>query len=276
MSLRPYLLRQDLLFALLLVASALGHWGLGYVGGATVQRPVPLQRQHGRTTVAIELVAPAQSAVAEALPALPPWEQQEVLQEPPLLEIPLVSIRQDLFTTRQSTRETERSRQRRDLEPIPESEPESEPLVQRVPRQQPPSPRLESPPSRQLPPKPQKRVPLESQVRIEEVPVEATQTVISKGSTGVPVPPQIRSRPDPVHPRELLRRKIQGTVKLTVRVAADGMVRDVKVNQSSGYRTMDQAAVEAVQRWQFAAGRRNGRAVGMTVIVPVEFRIVRR
>jgi protein TonB len=36
---------------------------------------------------------------------------------------------------------------------------------------------------------------------------------------------------------------------------------------------MDQAATEAVRQWRFEPGRRGNEAVGMWVLLPIEFRI---
>ena len=275
MSLRSLLWRQDLLFALLLLASAIGHWGLGYVGGATLVRPVPLERQQGRTTVAIELVARAEPAIEEFLPPLPDWQNEEVMLDSSALEIPLVSA-QSILTSKRMLNRTQPVAQRNKVESIPQPGAALDSPTHRLRRSQQQSPQLESHPDRLLQPAPQKLRQRTLQLPVEKVPAEARQTVLRKGSTGVPVPPQIRSRPDPVHPRELLRRKIEGSVKLTVRVGANGKVTAVGIRQSSGYAAMDQAAVAAVRRWEFAPGRRQGQPVAMTVIVPVEFRISRR
>lgn len=278
MSLRRHLWRQDAVFAVLLVISALGHWGLGYVGGASEIQPVPIARQQGQTTVAIELVAPAEPIVEEVLPPIPPWEPEDIALESPILEVPLVTKASRVITSKKSTYETERISQRPLVEANPQQRPELEPLVERRPPPPLEQPQLEvktEPVLRQLPPK---DVQVVSRVPIEKVPVtaEATQTVRQQGSTGAPVPPQVRSRPDPVHPRELLRQRVEASVQLKVRVGISGKVTSIQISKSSGYEAMDKAAVDAVQRWEFTPGRRNGQPAAMTVIVPIEFRIIRR
>jgi protein TonB len=66
---------------------------------------------------------------------------------------------------------------------------------------------------------------------------------------------------------------IQGTSLLRVHVAADGRVTDIVVARSAGHADMDEAAVAAVRQWRFEPGRRGQEAVGMWVVLPVEFRI---
>ena len=278
MSLRRHLWRQDAIFAILLVASALGHWGLGYVGGASELPPVPIARLQGQTTVAIELVAAAEPIVQEALPPVPPWKPEDIALESPLLEVPLLSDTHRVISSKKSTYQTQRIVQRPQVSATPQQRPEMEPIVERLPQSPREIPQLEiltERVSKQLPPR---EVQVASQVPMEKLPetAEATQTVRQQGSTGAPVPPQVRSRPDPVHPRELLRQRIEASVRLKVRVSISGKVSNIQIAQSSGYEAMDKSAVEAVRRWEFTPGRRNGQPVAMTVIVPIEFRIIRR
>jgi protein TonB len=60
-------------------------------------------------------------------------------------------------------------------------------------------------------------------------------------------------------------------VVLLVEVLADGRVGQVKIKRSAGYEILDRAALEAVKTWRFDPGRREGRAVTMSVEVPVRF-----
>jgi protein TonB len=62
-------------------------------------------------------------------------------------------------------------------------------------------------------------------------------------------------------------------VYLLVLVGPDGSVQDVKVDQSSGYRDLDRAAIEAARKWKFNPGSRDGKAVGGWVKVPVQFKL---
>jgi protein TonB len=60
-------------------------------------------------------------------------------------------------------------------------------------------------------------------------------------------------------------------VVLFVEVLADGRVGQVSIKRSAGHETLDRAALEAVRTWRFEPGRREGRAVTMSVEVPVRF-----
>ena len=63
-------------------------------------------------------------------------------------------------------------------------------------------------------------------------------------------------RPAPTYPPESLRAQEQGTVLLLIEVDSDGHVGRVTITESSGYRRLDQAAVEAVKQfWYFGPGQ---------------------
>ena len=95
------------------------------------------------------------------------------------------------------------------------------------------------------------------------VPSGITQTAIPRGGY------QIR----PSYPGTARRLGIQGTTTLRIFVSADGRVSDVVVEQSAGHPDLDHAAADAVKRWRFEPARRGAEAVGMWVLLPVEFRL---
>ncbi len=80
-------------------------------------------------------------------------------------------------------------------------------------------------------------------------------------------------RQPPRYPISAVRQHQQGTVYLLVLVGPDGSVQDVKVDQSSGYRDLDRAAIEAARKWKFNPGSRDGKPVGGWVKVPVQFKL---
>ncbi|MFN7902708.1 MAG: TonB family protein [Holosporales bacterium] len=81
------------------------------------------------------------------------------------------------------------------------------------------------------------------------------------------------NNPAPVYPEQARRRGIEGSVLLSVMVAADGTPQSVTVAQSSGFAMLDNAAKEAVARWTFVSAKRGSVAVDARVMVPVDFRL---
>jgi periplasmic protein TonB len=80
------------------------------------------------------------------------------------------------------------------------------------------------------------------------------------------------SAPAPTYPREALLGGIQGTVVLKVLVDVDGKPLSVEIERSSGNRKLDDAARRQVLRkWMFRPAIRDGQAVQVYGIVPVNF-----
>ena len=77
--------------------------------------------------------------------------------------------------------------------------------------------------------------------------------------------------PPPGYPRISRRNGEQGTVIVRVFISTQGTPEKAEVRTSSGFTRLDQAALEAVQRWRFVPGRRNGTPEAMWFNIPVRF-----
>ncbi len=75
----------------------------------------------------------------------------------------------------------------------------------------------------------------------------------------------------PVYPQMSRKKKEQGIVWLLLEVKADGTVGDISIKQSSGFSRLDQAARQAVKKWQFEPARQNGKAIDFWYEMPVNF-----
>src|SRR5690606_32137338 len=82
-------------------------------------------------------------------------------------------------------------------------------------------------------------------------------------------------QPAPRYPRDAYRRGEQGTVLLRVHVNARGEPGDIDLIDSSGSRSLDRAAIDAVRRWRFAPAMQGETPVEGTVQVPIEFALGR-
>lgn len=85
--------------------------------------------------------------------------------------------------------------------------------------------------------------------------------------------PAPADNPPPQYPAEAHRAGIAGTSVLRVGVRSDGAIEFVEVVQSSGNRSLDDAAVEAVRRWRFTPGRRDGRPAPFVLRLPIVFQL---
>lgn len=79
------------------------------------------------------------------------------------------------------------------------------------------------------------------------------------------------NNPKPGYPAISRRMGEQGKVLLRVLIGSDGLPQKVEINQSSGFDRLDRQAQEAVMRWHFVPGKRNGVAEAMWNLVPVNF-----
>ncbi len=77
----------------------------------------------------------------------------------------------------------------------------------------------------------------------------------------------------PAYPREAIQRRLQGVVMLQLRIAASGDIDEVNLLQSSGYRVLDDAAIDAVKNWKGRPAKRWGRAVESVERLPIRFRL---
>lgn len=82
--------------------------------------------------------------------------------------------------------------------------------------------------------------------------------------------PRVIMQPAPQYPPEMKKKKIQGTVHVLFIVDKDGRVTEPKV-QKSDNPAFDAAALNAVKRWRFEAGKKNGQPVPFRMRVPITF-----
>lgn len=84
--------------------------------------------------------------------------------------------------------------------------------------------------------------------------------------------PTVISQVSPNYPRDLLRGKVEGSVVLVFIVDENGKVADPRVENSSRPE-FEKPALEAVRRWRFQPGSKDGVAVKSFMRLPMAFRI---
>ncbi len=89
------------------------------------------------------------------------------------------------------------------------------------------------------------------------------------GGVSSPVPIY---EPDPEYSDEARKMKHQGMVVLWVVVGADGLPKQMRVQQSLGM-GLDEKAQEAVRKWRFKPAMRDGQPVPVEINVEVNFRL---
>ena len=79
---------------------------------------------------------------------------------------------------------------------------------------------------------------------------------------------------DPAYPPDVLRDHVEGTVTLYAIIRADGTVDDIRVLDSLDSR-LDENAKQALSRWRFRPGIKNGEPVAVEAVVQIPFRMTR-
>jgi protein TonB len=85
--------------------------------------------------------------------------------------------------------------------------------------------------------------------------------------------PTILFKVEPEYSEEARKAKFQGTVVLAVIVDEHGNPRDIRVQRPLGL-GLDQKAVEAVEKWRFSPGKKDGKPVAVQAVIEVNFRLL--
>jgi TonB family protein len=86
------------------------------------------------------------------------------------------------------------------------------------------------------------------------------------------LPPKVLYKVNPDYAQEDKDAKIEGTVLLQMIVTAEGNAEDIKIVRSLSP-GLDQKAIEAIQRWTFQPGTKDGTAVPVWATVEMNFRL---
>jgi periplasmic protein TonB len=84
--------------------------------------------------------------------------------------------------------------------------------------------------------------------------------------------PEAVSQVAPTYPTELRKAKIEGSVTLAFVLNEGGRVEDARVENSSRPE-FEKPALEAIRKWRFRPGMKDGQAVRTFVRIPMKFRV---
>ncbi|KAF0835984.1 outer membrane transport energization protein TonB [Methylovorus glucosotrophus] len=177
------------------------------------------------------------------------------------------------------------------IKPAPKIEPEKK----IEPPPPPPPPKVERKPQPAKPVQALKTAPAEPDIKPSDMTVQENTTVqhTPEPVQAVPMPPPAPpapkeeplteavgyagylNNPPPEYPAFAQRQGWEGKVILRVRVLASGKPGAVEVKQSSGRKTLDEAALEVVKNWVFAPAKRGSTPVDGWATVPIEFRLAK-
>jgi protein TonB len=102
----------------------------------------------------------------------------------------------------------------------------------------------------------------------------APPAAAASGGAFVEAAPCANANAPPRYPFVAWRRGWTGTVVVLLEIGADGTVANARVERSSGFAMLDDAALDQLATWRFTPARRGQRAVPSTFRQTVTFRLV--
>jgi protein TonB len=155
--------------------------------------------------------------------------------------------------------------------PPPKAEPEPAKPVPKAPAKQPPVKRTA--PQQKTPPPVAKAAavaPAPRQPVTRAAPANSAK--ITEPSTELPSADAAGlNNKAPAYPMLSRKRKEQGTVWLLLLVSKEGLVKELKLKKTSGFDRLDQAALQAVKKWQFQPARKQGQPIDYWYELPLKF-----
>ena len=119
----------------------------------------------------------------------------------------------------------------------------------------------------------------ESKVNGSEVNEIKKEFMVEQAENAMPIVEQpsayasYLNNPPPDYPTASRRLGEEGTVIIRALIEEDGHASIVQVEKSSGYLRLDRAAEEAVKKWKFKPGKKNGIPVAMWHLIPIKFEL---
>jgi len=95
----------------------------------------------------------------------------------------------------------------------------------------------------------------------------------SEPRVGETPPRHMPSNKTPGYPLVALAQRAEGRSLVRAEIRPDGLVGQLWIKQSSGFQTLDYAAIETVRSWRFYPAQRHGMAVAMWLDVPIEYKV---
>lgn len=86
-------------------------------------------------------------------------------------------------------------------------------------------------------------------------------------------PPRLLSNPKPQYPLDAYVKHQEGKVMLALEILETGQVGRVKLLQSSGVESIDEAAILAVRSWRFSPAQNSEGVVKQWIKLPIEFNL---
>jgi TonB family protein len=101
---------------------------------------------------------------------------------------------------------------------------------------------------------------------------QAPEQKVYRVGDGV-TPPKVISKVEPDYSEEARDAKVEGRVILEVVIRPDGRAHNIGVRKGLG-RGLDGKAMEAIEKWTFQPGQKDGKPVAVAATIEVNFRLL--
>lgn len=105
----------------------------------------------------------------------------------------------------------------------------------------------------------------------EQSPQDQVYELRRQGENGITAPKPVYD-PNPEYTDRARKKKINGTVVLSIVVSPEGTVRDAKITTSLD-KDLDNQALKAVNTWKFQPATKDGKPVAVRISVETSFHI---
>jgi len=87
------------------------------------------------------------------------------------------------------------------------------------------------------------------------------------------VKPTIVKRVPPKYPEEARKNHQTGLTVIKIMVGKSGKVISTQVEKSSGFDSLDEAALETAKQWEFTPGKKGDKTVKVEMKIPFNFKL---
>ena len=96
--------------------------------------------------------------------------------------------------------------------------------------------------------------------------------VFAVGGNGV-TPPTLLKKVEPEYSEQARQAKLSGTVVLYLEVGPDGLAHNIRVQRGVGM-GLDEKAIEAVKKWRFSPGKKDGKPATVASTIEIDFKLL--
>jgi protein TonB len=124
--------------------------------------------------------------------------------------------------------------------------------------------------------KPQATKPVAATPTATKVAPPRESSVAALASTPAVYDAAYLNNPAPRYPVRAFRDRAEGTVVVRAEILANGLSGRVELQTSSGFDSLDDAAMSTIKKWRFKPATVDGKAIAQWVTIPITFRLTKR